>query len=436
MKYTEETLRTKIQAKIREELEAQGLNPDIRPKHQWLRDNGYGGIEGFARRNDMTASEVLIEICGFDDRDRKSLGINHTETLRVVEEWFNCENEVAYQWGVNRVSDARTHIRVIAQITREKLGMTNLLKLVRGDAETATNMLFQIFSGLAQRLETQGAQSNYTRTLARFAKYVCVREGIPPEKNHIKRVRNFMGYSYERKSPEHGLSPTQLYKCWEQAEQIEDDIERLKVKTVLVLLAGSGVRRGEVVLLTTEHLRLDRDDPYIVFGEERKSGPGLTSIMAGVEIIESWIEYLESCDDWDGKWLFPSTQSGTAYRDESFVNDVIDDLVNKAGIEFADGEKPTPKDFRSFWYELYYEARDTYLSHLEYLADEQGVSSAEVIDKHYMRDKHARDHFRKFAQAYFEEAFGSDHLHGINEVRKHREEDEEAQLVLNEFVEE
>lgn len=427
MRWTEDKLRTKIPAKIREERRAEGLNPDVRPSQEWLRDHGYSGIEGFARRNGMSVTEVLEDICGFEARPTKPLGIDHAETRRLVEEWLEIEQDTFYEWSENRVRDARTHFRTFAEVAYDELGSTNLLRLVKSPSPTDVDLIIRLCSALASRLETQGAQSNYTRSLERWADYLEIQDVI--DEHSIGDVRDMMGYTYERRSPEHDLTPKQIRKCWQATETLEE-------KALLVILTVSGIRRAEPTEVETDQLRLDRDDPYIVFDADRKTGSATVPIMAGVEIIEAWLDELEETDWWDGKWLFPSKKSRDGSRPPGWVNDTIEEMVKRAGVTFPDGELPTPKSFRSFWYNHYMSARQEWLAHIEKLADEQGVSSAKIIDLHYLTGKGERDHFRRFAQSYFAAVFGKELVHGINDVLEAREEerDEFVQKAIDDYI--
>lgn len=427
MRWTEERLRTRFPAKVREERRAEGLDPDARPTQEWLRDHGYSGIEGFARRNDMSVTEVLEDICGFDPRPSKPLEINHAETRRLVEEWLEVEQDIFNQWSDRRVQDARTHFRTLANVAYDALGSTDLLRLVRSASPTDVELIMRLFAALDAHLETQGAQSNYTRSLERWADYLALREEI--EQHKIDEVRDMMGYTYERRSPEHKLKPKQIRKGWRAAETLEE-------KTLLVILTAAGTRRAEPTDIVTSRLRLDRNDPYIVFDEDRKTGAATVPIMAGVEVIEAWLEELEEMDHWDGKWLFPSKKSSDGSRSAGWVNTTIENIVDRAGVTFPDGETPTPKHFRSFWYNHYISARQEWLAKVEMLADEQGVSSPEIIDLHYLTAKPERDHFRKFAESYFAAVFGNELVHGSEGVREAREEerDEGVQKVIDDYM--
>lgn len=427
MRWTEDKLRTKFPAKVREERRAEGLDPDVRPTQQWLRDHGYGGISGFARRNDMSVSEVLENICGFAPRKPKPLEIDDAETRHLVEEWLKTEQNVFNKWSDRRVQDARTHFRTLAAVAYDELGSTNLLRLVRSDPPADVDLIMRLFSGLDAHLETQGAQSNYTRSLERWADYLSLRDEI--DKHKIGEVRKMMGYKFERRSPEHNLKVKQVRDSWRSAETLEE-------KALFVVFIAAGTRRAEPTEIKVSQLRLDRQDPYIVFDEDRKTGAATVPIMAGVEVIEAWLERLKEMEHWDGKWLFPSKKSRDGSRPPGWVNETIDKIVKRAGVTFPDGEEPTPKSFRSWWYNHYISARQEWLTQVEMLADEQGVSSSEIIDLHYLTGKGERDHFRKFAQSYFAAVFGQDLVHGSEGVIKVREEerDDIVQKAIGDYI--
>lgn len=417
LEYTDEKVRTKISAMIREDLQEQGLDPDARPTQQWLRDNGYGGLEGYARRNDMTVSEVLEEMCGFDPPGPKPLGINHEPTKQSIEKWLEFEDESAYEWDDGRIEAARSHLRKISSVAVDCLGTSNLLCLVEGDDEATSRRIISLFSALGEELE-QGAQSNYTSTLERWADFLDAVGRI--EDHSIGDIRDLMGWSYERKSPEHHLQIGQVRDLWEATESLEE-------AALLVILASAGARRREPTNIKLSQLRLDRADPYIVFGEDRKTGPGTVPIMAGADVIEAWIEKLETRDWWDGEWLFPSKKSDDGSRPKGWVNRVIDDLAERADVTFPDGSKITPKHFRAFWYTHYAEAKQAWIAELDRLAEKQGVSSGEVIDKHYLSDQAGRDHFRRFLESTFEPIFGDD-THGIDAVAEKRTEERDPNV--------
>jgi hypothetical protein len=427
MKWTKDRLRTKFPAKVRKKRRAEGLDPDVRPKRDWLRTHGYSGIEGFARRNDMTVSEVLVDICGFEPPKQKSLGVRDPEARRLLEEWLEAEEELFNQWDDGRVNDARTHIRTLAQVAYEHLGSTNLLQVVQAGGGARPRSLMLLFSGLADRLESQGAQSNYTRTLERWVEYLALINEI--EEHKVGDLREMMGYTFGRRSPEHSLEPSQVRSCWQQARG------NLEYQALFTILGAAGNRRAEPTDTTVDQLRLDRDDPYIVFDDDRKTGAATVPIMAGVGALKAWIAELETKEWWDGEWLFPSKKSKDGSRSAGWVNNVVEDLVTEAEVTFPDGEVPTPKDFRSFWYTHYMNARLEWLSHVERAAEDQGVSSAEIIDTHYLTNRPERDHFRRFAEAYFAAVFGEEEVHGSDAVATARESDRDeiVQKAIDDF---
>lgn len=426
MEWTEEKLRTRFPARVREQRLAEGLDPDVCPTQKWLRTHGHSGIGGFAQRNEMSVGEVLEDVCGFEPRENKPLGIEHAETRRLIEEWLEREQNLFNQWNDNRIRDARTHFRTLAKVAYEELGSTDLLRLFCADPPADTDLIFRLFAGLSSHMETQGAQSNYTRSLERWGDYLVIRGEI--EDHRIGQVREMMSYTYERRSPEHKLTTAQIRKLWEAAETLEE-------KVLLIILTASGTRRSEPTDTKISQLRLDRHDPYIVFDESRKTGAATVPIMAGVEVIEAWLKQLNKIDYWNDEWLFPSKKSRDGSRPSGWVNNTIETLMNRAEITFPDGETPTPKSFRSFWYNHYSSARQEWLTHIQELADEQGVASSKIIDLHYLTGENERNHFRKFVQSYFVSVFGEHLVHGFDGVHEARkaERDEFTQKAIDDY---
>lgn len=406
-------MKTRIAAKIREDRRQQGLRPNTVPTQKWLRDNGYGGIESFANRQEMTVTEVLSEMCDFEPR-KKSFGIRHAETKQSIQRWLEKEEELFGAWKTRRLDNARTHIRTLVSIAQRRLGSTNLLRIVTADPPEDVRLIEELLSGLAEEFESEGAQSNYTRTLERWAEYEATRRN---RQQRVGKIRAMMSYDYERRSPEHELTLSMLQDYWAACETLEE-------QALFVLLVASGARRREPTTVAVPDLRLDRDDPYIVFDETRKTGAATVPIMAGVDVLESWVESLPEDGPGEENWLFPSPRSEDGSRPKAWVNKTVRELVQRSGVTFPDGEEPTPKSFRQYWYQTQAAAKQEWLAHLDTLADEQGVSSSRIIDLHYLTGKAERDHFRRYTQSKFASIFGDERVHGIEAVVEARDEEQ------------
>ena len=143
-------------------------------------------------------------------------------------------------------------------------------------------------------------------------------------------------------------------------------------------------------------------DPHIVF-DERKNGPGSVSLLYGLDVLEARIEALEG-DDWNG-YLFPSKLSSSGHVTAETINNRFKSLAEGAGVT-VDGEIPTAKMGRRFWYSVYSDASEAFIEQLQGIASDQGSSSAEIVHSNYLSEEDRRKSRRKPMQDALERVFG------------------------------
>lgn len=441
-KWTPGYVQQRVPAEVRELRRADGKDPDIKPTHQWLRDHGLSGIQGYAERHGKTVDEVLLDECGFEPRDRKPLPGTHAETKQLVHKWLRDEDEEFNRLNDTSVGNAWTHMRRLMEISREALGSTNLLRPARAPAGKNVRLTLDLFREMNGELEAEGARYNYASTLASFYEYLEMIGEV--DSNPAEKVLPRMGWSYNRESPEQTLTPAQVRECWEATRSIDDgaledlgaeDLRELLVEKVLLLcLAGCGHRTSDPLITNAqEDVILDRGDPRVCFDAKRKNGPGTTPIMAGLDYFEQYIELLEETGH---EMLFPSELSEDGTRSDAWVRNKIEEIVDRADVRLPDGSKPTPKHFRQFWFNEYLDAYEAYIAKIEDVAEAQSSASAEIVDKHYLASHRARDHFRRFAYEHFETAFPTDVVVAPEEIAAARDTDtdEDDQSSLGDFV--
>lgn len=443
-KWTSEYVRQRFPVRVRELRRKEGKPTDVKPTHAWLCEHGFIGIQNYAQRENKTVDDVLLEECGFAVRDRKPLPGSHAETKELIRQWLQDEEEAFDQLNDISINNAWTHMRRLIEISQEALGSSNLLRPARASQGKGVRLIIDLFRRMNSEFNSGGGRYNYASSLKKFYAYLEMFDKV--EHNPAKQVLPKMGWSYNRESPKETLSPAQVKDCWEATQSIdEDNLEdldsdelrtRLVEKILLLCLAGCGHRTSDVLIPNAqEDVILDRGDPRIYISEERKNGSGTTPIMAGVDYFEQYIELLEA----EGyEMLFPSSQSADGTRSDTWVRNQIENIVDRAGVRFSDGSKPTPKDFRRFWYSEYIEAYDAYLNRVEVVADEQSSASADIVDQHYVADIHSRDHFRRFSQRHFEEAFPRDTVITAEEIKTARDaggdgDEGGSQHTLNDF---
>ncbi|RDZ34420.1 integrase, partial [Haloferax sp. Atlit-47N] len=103
-------------------------------------------------------------------------------------------------------------------------------------------------------------------------------------------------------------------------------------------------------------------------------------------------------------YLFPSRSSSTGHVSVSTVRRRFKRLADRAGV-VIDGDTPTPKMGRRFWYSAYQEAVGEVLEGLEGVAEDQGSSSTEVVLRNYLSREQERRARRRRMEEKLETAF-------------------------------
>jgi len=440
--WTPNYVQQRLSAEIRELRRAEGKDPDIKPTHKWLREHGFSGIQGYAERRDKTVDDVLLEECGFDQRNKKPLPGTHAETKALVHKWLRDEDKEFGRLNDTSVANAWTHMRRLIEISYDDLGSDNLLRPARAPPGKNVRLILDLFRAMNSEFKSEGTRYNYASTLDKFYEYLEMIGEV--DSNPVESVLPRMGWTYNREAPANTLSPKQVRECWKATTPIDDasvdtlDTEtlrkRLEEKILLLSLSACGERTSDPLITNgQEDIILDPGDPRVCFGDERKNGPGTVPIMAGLDYFEQYIELL---DEQGYEMLFPSEQSADGTRSDTWVRNKIEEIVDRAGVRLPDGSKPTPKHFRQFWFNEYLEAYEAYIAKIEDIAAEQSSASAEIVDKHYLANHRERDHFRRFAYTHFETAFPTDVVISPEEIADARNDtgDEEGQTSLGDFV--
>ena len=169
----------------------------------------------------------------------------------------------------------------------------------------------------------------------------------------------------------------------------------------------NGVTQTAVYTLTDDKDLTSQGDPedsYMAF-EERKNGPGEVTLLFGVETLQRRIMDLDS-PSWNG-YLFPSTQSSTGHITAKTVNARFKRLAETAGVT-VEGDTPTAKMCRRFWYSTYNEAVKSMMEGLEGIAADQGSASTEVVANNYLSEAEERRYRRDSMRQQLESVFDPD----------------------------
>jgi len=160
----------------------------------------------------------------------------------------------------------------------------------------------------------------------------------------------------------------------------------------VLALGAWGLRPNEVASLSIDQFMLDDGDDERIIFEQRKNGPGEVALLFGVDVLKQRVVDLDE-PGWEG-YLFPSSRSSTGHITPQTVTNRFRELSVDAGVT-VEGEPPTAKMGRRFWYTTYNEAVKEMLAGLEGVAADQGSASAEIVSQNYLSEAEKRRYRRE-----------------------------------------
>ncbi|KAB1185137.1 MULTISPECIES: tyrosine-type recombinase/integrase [Haloferax] len=368
-------------------MDRDGMDPtqDV-PTYEWLTDHGWSGIAYALReKHDLTPRQFFVDVVGLgvDDTTGYEWHIEDDATVEAFESYLGML-ESRRGLAESTIPTRRTHLARFARVYRDLHGRATLLeRLDDRDAEPdEIARCLEVLDVFDDELATDGTKLKYLQTVRAFYDYLVDfrRARYNPVENAAKQFR------WEQGQPDNRTMTA------EQVRQVYAAAADLEERLLVLGLAGWGLRPNELASLDASQLSLSGDDPHITF-EERKNGPGTVALLYGVDAVADRIDDL-SDEDWNGA-LFPSSRSSTGHIARETVNRRFKRLATDAGVT-VDGQTPTAKLCRRFWYTAYQEAVDDMLSQLEGVAADQGSKSTEVVMSNYLSEERRRS-FRRQA---------------------------------------
>lgn len=390
-------LKEDFEPRVREELLAQGKDPDVKPTHRWLREHSFWGVFTYCRNREVTVDEILLEELGFDERPSKPLPGHSVETKRLLHSFFAEETGDFNRVNHSTVNDLPTHMRTLMELCLDTHGHADLTKIARMEQREQYFALRDLFKNLEDHHETQGAAYNYASTLVTFYDWLELRDEI--DSHRADEIRDRFDWEYQRDGSTYVLTTDEVWQLWKATETLTE-------KVIIILLFAGGLRPDDIRVLTDDKIHLDPYDPHLEFGSDRKNGAGKPALLAGDDILKRHLELLKQDPDWNGA-ILPSDQSESGSRSYSFIRDRFDDVVERSDVNIdRDDYELTPSAGRDFYMNLLAEARLGFRRDVtEPTTDAAGSSSERVVNKHYLMDRKNGRFFRKHVSAYIEAAF-------------------------------
>jgi site-specific recombinase XerD len=381
-------------------MDRSGMDPmaDV-PTYAWVTEQGWSGIAYALReKHGLTPKEFFTDIVGVgdDDSGEYEWGIEDGQTIDAFESYLEMLDS-RRGLAATTLPTRRTHLARFARLYRHLHGQANLLgQLDDRDAEPdEIDRCLRVLDEFDEQLSSDGTKLAYLQTVRAFYEYLVDfrRARYNPVANAAKQFR------WEREQPDNRtMSVGQVRAVYQATKTLE--------QRLLVLgLAGWGLRPNELATLDASQFTLKEDDPHISF-DERKNGPGTVALLYGTDAVRRRIDALVTDDDWTGA-MFPSNRSDSGYIARETVNRRFKRLAKRADVR-VDGETPTAKLCRRFWYKTYQTAVETMVAQLEGIAADQGSQSAEVVMSNYLSERRRREFRREAMRKRLADVFGDE----------------------------
>jgi integrase len=331
----------------------------------------------------MTLTRFCDEVVGVDvDQDGWAWPTNHEETCDRLDNWLRTQRERAESIASERtVRTKRSRLATYVRAYTERWTDDLLAAVADPDQQAdAYDMVQAVYDDLDENLDSAASKYKVHRVVDEFYRSLA-RSG----RAAFNPVDGLMDvYKWDADAGDGGveaLDAAQMRRLYRAAETTEEEL-------LILALGAWGLRRAEVAALHRDQLVLDpepndADGPYIGF-ETQKNGPGTVTLLYGLEVVRDRLDALT--DEWTvhtAGYLFPSHQSASGHVTGTTVYNRFRDIAARANVH-VDGDLPTPKYCRRFWYDAYTSVMDEVTEILGSAAAEQGSASADVLQQSYV----------------------------------------------------
>ncbi|SEW35025.1 hypothetical protein [Halobacterium jilantaiense] len=388
-KWTPEYLRNGFVDEVKQKRAEQGYNTNEKPTHKWLRENGFGYFLHRVRELDTRPDEWLLEECGFERR-YKDYPCNNPETVRRVESWLEYVDNVGGRLNGRSIPSTRSHIRRSMEIAKEAIGTSDIFELGRGERTVCFNRAKQMMRAFKNEFETGQSRYNYVTTLRDLLAQMEDEDVI--DHDPLTPLVEKIGWGGDS-TPVTVAPSTSLVKAY------FDACETRTEQMVMICLAVMGWRPSDFCdPEAIQDIHFDEVRPYVEFTTHRKNGPSLVPIILCQDFVKQWVRFVETVPGNDTA-LFPSDSSNDGARSTQWVRETIEAIGDRVDETLRNGEKPTPRHFRNFWYTEYTTAYAEFRRDNDFAASAQGSRSARIPSTSYNDPLHGSwfDTFEQFA---------------------------------------
>jgi len=368
------------------------------PTYDWLTEHGYSGIAYALREHhDLTPKQFFVDVVGLEGEGpgEWQWGVGHDATVDALNAYIT-SIETRGGRADSTVETHRTRLAKWVRTYHELHGTDALLKPL-SDLDQQPREIercLTVLDAFDEELSTDRSKLEYLHVARAW--YAFVKRRKYAKYNPLSEAGEEFGWEAAEPDPQ-ALSASQVRRIYGEVDSPEAEL-------LVVALAGWGLRPSEVAALHVDQVVLDAEDAHLSFCDgERKNGPGEVALLYGVDVVADRIDSLSDRKEWNG-YLFPSRSSSTGHISVSTIRRRFKQLADRSEV-VVDGETPTPKMGRRFWYSAYQEAVGEVLEGLEGVAEDQGSSSTEVVLRNYLSREQERKARRRRMKEKLAEAF-------------------------------
>lgn len=386
------------------EMQADDQDPtEETPSYAWLNSNYPGFVKHLSRNFDLSPGD-FYEAIGVpaDPEDDHPFAHVDEDSRDAIESYLT---ELLERRGraESTVDARRSILRTVTRTYVDVNQRRDLLSPLYDPGERGAEMdrmaaTFDVLDRFDDALTTLASRRKYVQETRRFYRHLVTFGNA--QFNPVANLEERFGWDRAPEWDNQALAAADVRALYETAD---DPVDRMLV----VGCCGWGLRPSEVTSLHVRQLRLDPDDdevPYVEFDEgERKNGPGTVALLTGVEDLEERIATLSEREDWTG-YVLPSKRADSGHLSTETARRRFRGLAERADVT-VDGDYPTPKMGRRYWYSAYGDAVQRVAERFESIAAEQGSADASIVLDNYLSDAEARKHRREEMREDLEDLF-------------------------------
>ncbi|MDR5657748.1 tyrosine-type recombinase/integrase [Halodesulfurarchaeum sp. HSR-GB] len=365
---------------------------DVHKPHATILTQRYPGLDYALReKHDLTVGEFLKTVVGLEEEPPED---PIPEKVRTALENYLDRPKLTHRRSDATVETIRSrlerYLRTYVDVNDDNI-LDNLSDPSAEGGEQ--DRVMAVFYRLEDELGSDRTKRKYLSRVQQF--YSWLERRGKAEFDPTTAVLDEFGWESSPSDPI-PLQPDQVAGLYGAASTSSE-------RVMVAALAAWGLRTGEVARLKSNQIILD-EDPRIEF-ESRKNGPGSVSLIYGLDPLADRLDQLvENGDkDWNG-FLFPSSSSSSGHVSPDTIRNRFTRLANAADVDM-DGETPTPKMARRYWYEAYTSAQGRLLEIVDEFKEDQGSTSTDVITSHYLSEERKRKLRRQAMRSELKAAF-------------------------------